>query len=46
MQKIYNKNIITLLSKYLVLFPFYSELNKSNSLNPRKRHTKEKKDCV
>ena len=34
------------MSKYLILFLFYNEFKKSNSLNPYKEHTKQKKKTV
>ena len=41
-----NFNNFSLASKYPILFSFYSELNKFNSLNLRKGCKKEKKYCV
>ena len=44
--KIKNFNSIFLMSKYPILFSFYWELIKFNSLNPQKERTKEKKETM
>ena len=38
-----NFNSLSLVSKYPILYSFYTELNKSNNINPRKGRTKDKK---
>ena len=41
-----NFNSLSLVSKYLISFSFYSELNKFNNINIWKGHTKDKKVTV